>query len=114
MVGERIRKLRKERDWTQRELNEKTGVDPKNISSYESGRLVPSKRTLKRFADAFGVTVEDLLAEESQQPSLAITDPEMLNLFKEISRLPEKDQGHIKWVLQMAVRQSRIQAMMAS
>ena len=114
MVGERIRKLRKERDWTQRELSEKTGVDPKNISSYESGRLIPSRRTLKRFAEAFGLTIEELTVEQSQQPTLAIGDPEMLSLFREISRLSEIDQTHIKWMLNMAVRQSRIQEMMAS
>lgn len=114
MVGERIRKLRKERDWTQRELSEKTGVDSKNISSYESGRLIPSRRTIQRFADAFGLTIEDLMAEQPKQPALAIDDPEMLSLFREIAQLPQADQNHIKWVLTMAVRQGRIQQMMAS
>ena len=114
MVGERIRKLRRDRGWTQKELCDRCQVDSKNISSYESGRLVPSPRTLKRFAEAFEITLDDLQSGEPQQPSLAIEDPEALALFREMLRLPEAERNHIKWVINIALKQNRIQAMMAS
>ena len=114
MVGERIRKLRKARDWTQKELGERSQVDAKNISNYESGRLQPSRRTIKRFAEAFGIAVEELESETPQDPTLAIEDPEILQLCREMSRLSEADRNHVKWVINIALRQSRIQEMMAS
>ena len=114
MIGTRLRKFRKLKDWTQKELGQRAGVDWKNISSYESGRLVPSERTLKRFAEALEIPVEELIAEESTQPALAIADQEMLRLFREATKLPESEQKHIKWMLSMALRQGRIQEVMAS
>lgn len=114
MLGTRLRKFRKLKDWTQKELGQRAGVDWKNISSYESGRLVPSDRTLARFAEALGITVNDLVAEEPTQPVLAIDDHEMLRLFREATKLPEAEQKHIKWMLSMALRQDKIQEVMAS
>jgi transcriptional regulator with XRE-family HTH domain len=112
-LGEKIRKLRKERDWTQAELGNRSGVGSNNVSSYELGTLKPSRKTLERFANALGISLEELLAEEPEQPVLAIEDPELLPLFRELSRLPEAERTHAKWILSVIVRQSRIQQMMA-
>jgi len=109
MVGERIRKLRRERNWTQKDLGERVGIDQKNISQYESDRIKPSNRTLQRFAQALGVTPSELLAETPNEPVLAIEDPELLGLFREISKLSESDRARLKWMLSLAVRQLRIQ-----
>lgn len=113
MLGEKIRKLRKERGWTQAELGRRARVGGNNVSSYELGTLKPSPKTLERFAQALGVSTQELLSEEPEQPLLAIEDPELLPLFREISRLPEADRNHAKWLLSVIVRQSRIQQMMA-
>lgn len=114
MIGEKLKKLRKERGWTQKELEERTGVAQRNISSYESGKLQPSSRTLRKFAEAFEVAVEELAGESRNEPALAITDPELLQMFRELASLPEADQSRIKWVISLALRQNRIQQMMAS
>ena len=114
MLGDRIRKLRRERDWTQRDLAEKVGVDYKNVSNYEVGRLVPSLKTLQRLADAFGVSIEELNQDHPQEPVLAIEDPELLRLFRELSTLPEADRDHLKWMLAAVVKQKRMLEMMSS
>jgi len=112
MLGERIRKLRRSKDWTQKELGELVGIDQKNISQYESGRLHPGRRTIQRFAQAFAVTPEELLAEDPEEPLLAIEDPDLLSLFREVSKLQEADRNRLKWMLSLAVRQLRIQDVM--
>ena len=114
MLGDRIRKLRRERDWTQRDLAEKVGVDYKNVSNYEVGRLVPSLKTLQRLADAFGVAVQELQNENSEEPVLAIEDPELLKLFRELSTLPDPEREHVKWMLSAIVKQKRMREMIAS
>ena len=59
-VGERIYYCRTENHMTQKELGEKTGIDPSTIRKYESGRLNPKISTLQKIADALGCDVTDL------------------------------------------------------
>lgn len=111
-TSEKIRKLRREKDWTQEELGQRVGIDKRNISRYETGNLNPSKKTLTKFASALGVNVEELQGEPSQ-PSLILEDPELLNLFREVATLPDKSRNAVKTVLAMIVKQNRIQQMVA-
>ena len=114
MIGDKLKTLRKEHGWTQQELEKLTGIAQRNISSYESGKLKPSGRTLKKFAEAFSINLDDLVSEESREPALAIGDPELLQMFREVSRLTEADRSRLKWVISLALKQNRIQEMMAS
>ena len=59
-LGERIKRLRGERDLQQRQLAEKAGLTPSMVSQIESGRLSPSLNTLGKIASAFGVPLAAL------------------------------------------------------
>lgn len=55
-VGQRIKRLRKERKWTQEMLGAKLGVKKAAIQKYESGRVVNLKQeTIKKLTDLFEV-----------------------------------------------------------
>src|SRR2546422_3484867 len=56
-LGDRIRALRNERELQQRQLAEKAELTPSMVSQIESGRLTPSLNTLRKLADALGVTI---------------------------------------------------------
>ena len=56
-LGARIKALRLERDLQQRQLAEKAELTPSMVSQIESGRLTPSLNTLRKLADALGVTL---------------------------------------------------------
>ena len=58
--------LRGQKNLTQQELGEAAGVSPSQISRYEAGLAMPRKIVLRRLADALGVTVEQLLNENTQ------------------------------------------------
>lgn len=66
-IGELVRKLRQDRGWTQEELATRAqlGAPPDKgwVSRIENGRVVPKIETLRYLADAFGVTVADLVSE---------------------------------------------------
>ena len=49
-IGERIRQLRRERDWTQEELAKRVGILSQNVARYENSRTAPRKRMLEQFA----------------------------------------------------------------
>ena len=46
------------KNYTQKDLSEITGITQSDISKLENGNANPSLRTLKRLADAFGMSLE--------------------------------------------------------
>ena len=113
-IGAQIRKFRRERDWTQAELAEFVGIDKRNISRYESGNIEPRKSTLLKFADALHVDVQDLLGVARADTNAEVEeDPELSRLFRDVSKLPEKDKEALKRIISLVVRQNRIQEAMA-
>lgn len=59
-VGDNIRKIRKLRGLTLKELGNMLGVSETNIRAYESGKRNPKYETIKRFASALEVDVSAL------------------------------------------------------
>lgn len=69
-VGKRIRALRLARDWTFDAFVEETGLGRGYISEMERGLVVPSLETLRRVADALGLTIADLVLGGSAREHL--------------------------------------------
>ncbi len=64
MLGEKIKKYREEKKMTQLEVAEVLGVKPATISKYEAGTLEPNIDSLKKLAELFEVSVDELLKED--------------------------------------------------
>lgn len=62
--GEKVKKLRHEKDLTQQQLAELLGVAVSAISSYESGNRYPSYEVLISLARIFHVSTDYLLGLE--------------------------------------------------
>lgn len=60
MIGERIRTLRKQRGLSQEKLGEIVDLSQKQISKIEI-EGTHDVRKLKRLADVFGITVDELI-----------------------------------------------------
>jgi transcriptional regulator with XRE-family HTH domain len=66
LIGQRVRSLREQRGWSRAELAERSGVSDRLIRYYESGERgvkAPSLPTLQGFAAAFGLSIDDLVAD---------------------------------------------------
>ena len=63
MLGEKIKKYREEKKMTQVEVAEVLGVKPATISKYEAGALEPNIESLKKLAELFEISVDELLKE---------------------------------------------------
>jgi transcriptional regulator with XRE-family HTH domain len=59
--GERVRKLRKKRDWKLVELSVETGLGRVFLSNLENGKHEPKLGTIKKLANAFGLTISQLM-----------------------------------------------------
>ena len=63
----RIREFRLKNQLTQTELSKKLGVKPNAVTQYESGARNPSVEKLKKMAEIFGCTVDELLGVSNEK-----------------------------------------------
>lgn len=60
-LGQKVRRLRESRDWSQAELARRAGVTKSAISTYELGIRTPSADVVCAFAKVFGISADYLL-----------------------------------------------------
>ncbi len=101
LLGEKLQKLRNEKNWTQDELGKLTGIHGRTIGKYEAGMSNPSRSTLKKLADFFGVSMEYFLVEEEKSLlNIPIKDKELLGYFLEVDRMSDEAKQVIKSVIE--------------
>jgi len=100
-IGERIRRLRKERGWTQTELADQVGTTKRAIIHYESHGKYPPAPILAAMAGAFNMTMDALMDPEEPETRLKRHEPDLLNdpedrrlwkKFQQVKTLPQRDQ----------------------
>ena len=80
--GNNLYRLRKLRGWTQQELADQLGVTNRSVSKWETGETLPETGQLIPLADAFGVTVDELL-RGPKAPLAAAHSPENSAMISE-------------------------------
>ena len=76
---------------TNSEVTRAIGLDPSSCSGWRKG-AVPRNGTLRKLADYFGVSIEDLTGEkEKPAGNGGPKDEEMIKLLAEWEMLPEED-----------------------
>jgi len=61
-LGERIRKLRKKRGWTQVEMAEKVGIDRSFLADIERGKRNVSILNLSHICQGLGVSISQMFS----------------------------------------------------
>lgn len=65
MTGGNIKRIRIEKELTQKKLGELCGIDEANLRKYENGRLKPSLNTIRRIAASLDVSLSDIIDDWS-------------------------------------------------
>ena len=81
MLGEKIKSYRESKNMTQNEIADILGVKSATVSKYESGTLEPNIESLKKSAEIFEVSVDELLNDE--QDRFDISKINVLNILRE-------------------------------
>lgn len=93
LIGQRIRRERKDRSMTQRMLAEAVRVGVPHISKIEAGRESPSDDLLRRIADVFGCDFDEFLLVARRIPQDLMerlaADPRQSLEFLRTWRAPE-------------------------
>ena len=65
-IGEKIRSLRKQKNWTQQKLANAAGVAKTTVLDWEKNRYSPEGKNLINLAESLGTTVSYLIGETSE------------------------------------------------
>ena len=65
MLGEKIKKYRETKGFTQAEIAELLGVSPATVSKYEAGTLEPNIESIKKISELFEVSIDKLLKDDA-------------------------------------------------
>lgn len=83
-IGNKIKEYRELHKMTQRDIAEILEVEPGTISKYESGIIEPNIQSLKRLAETFNITVDELINVEKKFDITKINVLEILREQKEL------------------------------
>ena len=67
MLGEKIKKYRENKKMTQNEVAEVLGVKPATISKYETNTLEPNIESIKKLAEIFEISIDELLNDKGDE-----------------------------------------------
>lgn len=68
VIGERLKQIREHRDWSQGEIEKRTGLLRAYLSRVENGHTVPTLETLEKWSQALGVSMAELFSESGKTP----------------------------------------------
>ena len=80
MLGDKIKLYREKKRMTQNEVADILNVSPATISKYESGALEPNIESLKRLAELFEISIDELLSDEKE---FDISNINVLDILRE-------------------------------
>ena len=80
MLGDKVKLYRENKKMTQNEVADILNVSPATISKYESGVLEPNIESLKRLAELFEISIDELLSDEKE---FDISNINVLDILRE-------------------------------
>ncbi|MBD5460967.1 MAG: helix-turn-helix transcriptional regulator [Lachnospiraceae bacterium] len=83
-IGENIKKIRKEKRLTQKQLGKKCGIDEANIRKYELGKQNPKIETIQKIAMALGVAWSTLLEDTTQEVQNELVKADLKNMIENL------------------------------
>ena len=113
-IGKMIRRYRKQKKMTQRELGRQVNLDVCTISLYERGKYRPSAFALAELAKALEVSTDALLNYEPVHAEMAvnekskITDLDLMDMLSLMEKFSKKDREVIKTIIHAIAKKDRI------
>jgi len=97
--SKRLKKTRKDKGFTQKQLSETTGINISQINRWETGLTQPALEGAVKLAKALHVGIDDLVFGENDRTPKG----KMKLLFEAVEQLKPTDQESIKEMVEMMV-----------
>ena len=113
--GDRLRAVRLQKNMLQKDVAERAHVHVIQYGRYERGDAQPTSDVLRRLADVLGVSGDYLLNGSNEHAAKAtFADLELLQLFQEVEKFPDKEKDAVKDVLGAFVVRRKLHNMTAA
>jgi len=113
-LGNRILKLRKEKGLSQSDLAAQVGISYAQIGRYETKGAQPPAEILKKIADTLNTTSDYLInGDKDEKAKATLKDCELLQQFKAVEQLDDKDKNTIKDIIDAFIKRSKIRSIAA-
>jgi len=109
-LAEKIKHLRQEKHWTQKELADKIEVNSKQVSAYERGASYPSVEGLLKLATLFDVSL-DYLVFDKGEGKIALKDRELLTRFDTLDKCSESEKKLAIEILDLVIMKHKFKAL---
>ena len=111
ILGEKIIRLRKQREWSQEELASQLGISRQSVSKWESGASIPDLDKIIKMSSLFGVTTDYLLKEEKRWKKLQEKSIQAENvLWNEIGEVLGQEMGTTEDVQAILAKNEQLRA----
>lgn len=98
-VADRIKSVRLAKNLSQKEVVAAIDMGPAQYSRIENGKTDPSVTTLEKIANALGVTMAELFADNEPLTEVSSTDKTLMEKIKLIERLDQEERQTVFNVL---------------
>ena len=111
-IGSRIKALRKQKQWTQKELAAKLDIGLSQFNKYESGLHVPQVEKVIQLAELFDTTTDFLLTGDraDQKP---LHNIRLLDRLQALENFDNDDQETIIKIIDAMIMKKRVEGMVA-
>ena len=114
-LAENIRKIRKKKGWSQKELGEMIGSHLSHVNRIETGKYKPSLDVLKKIADALEVSLDFLVSEKEEElQEVKIEDKTMSERIKLLNTLEPEDRKAVIRVIDAMLTKKKIQRLVST
>ena|SRR6056297_285144 len=108
-VAQRIKQIRKAKNLSQKEVTAAIAMGTAQYSRIENGKTDPSISTLEKIAQALGVTLAELFADNEQLTAeVNSTDKTLMEKVKLMESLEEKEKRTLFTILDAFVSKKRL------
>ena len=93
-IGQKLKKLRLDRGWTQADVGMRAGINGSAVSMYENDQREPNLEIISRLADAFSVSVDEIMGNEAPVYGRAMFSSEDEEFGLMVARSRSDGTGH--------------------
>lgn len=110
----RLKQLRINKDWSQKDLALKLKIDTQRVSKMERGLIKPPIDILIELSLLFEVSLDYLITGNSHIENKTINNPELINRIQEIDKLPDKKQVFLIALMDAFIKQQKFEELVNS
>lgn len=109
--GARLKELRKQKGWTQKELASQLDIRFSHLNKYESGMHIPPIEKLIQLAEIFSVTL-DYLVLGSRSDDIPLHNTQLIERLQALEAFDNDDQGAVLRLIDAMIVKRRVESAM--